>query len=154
MFQKLFRIRPLMVVLYQHGLNETMKFFSPFLGLETRWRISEIKCECIRFYIKTLTYLKSRARLLPWNEEKSSHWVKITKGRLTLRHLKGSNTERPKVRTIIVSSVGVFIARNDFGRHPVGCSNKCVSSTYSSIQLRRHTEIHCRQKLYNNNIKL
>lgn len=47
-----------------------------------------------------------------------------------------------KTYSVIVGRVWVLLTSNDFRCHPIWCSNKCVSSPYSSIQLGAYTKIH------------
>lgn len=84
MFQQLFSVRPLMIVFYKHSFNETMKFFSPFLWLETRRRVSGItscfisfftgnnRC-CTKMPIKFYLGMRKRA-LIGWRSQRGG-WL-------------------------------------------------------------------------------
>lgn len=43
----------------------------------------------------------------------------------------------------VVSGIGIFIAGNDLGGHPVRRSNEGVSPAHRSVQLSTDTKIHC-----------
>lgn len=54
----------------------------------------------------------------------------------------------------VISGIGIFIAGNDLGGHPVRRSNEGVSPAHCSVQLSADTKIHCGSERQQNSIRL
>lgn len=71
----------------------------------------------------------------PWNKEQCPHRMQVAERRLALGHLERRDAERPQVGAVVVRGVGVLVARDHLGRHPVRGADECVPSTDGPVQL-------------------
>ncbi len=70
------------------------------------------------------------------DQEQRSERTLIQVWGLALDHLNGHDTQRPNI-----DLAAVFLARYDFGRHPVGCANHGCAFSVGLVDLSAESEV-------------
>ncbi len=60
---------------------------------------------------------QTKMRASPWNFEESSHWMKISKGRVSITQLYGRDTQRPHVTALVIRGVQLLLTRDDLVKY-------------------------------------
>ena len=152
MFEELICVGSLMIVLHQDCFYEVFELAAPSLRLQPRWNIPENKVllQVLKNQCESLTWVWGRelsldachtgeAELQP----SLSQWFPGTRDlKHWLRDALLCSDWLLLTWSVVIGSIWVLITSNHLGSHPVRCSNECVSSSNSSVQLSTHSEVH------------